>query len=584
MLDARLIVDLVALEQRYPEWDALAVSNGLPRMTPGWLIAWWRHLSPESSLLRVVEVRDGGELVGLAPLYALPPRHGHRVAYRLLDGGAPLAPLARAGYEGHVAEMTGWILSRSQPRPDLIELQGVPPDSGWHIAMRERWPGRTRPITRVYRTQACPVVSLGGLTLDSWLAGRSGKFRASMRRLRRLFDEQGGSWRMATTTSLQGDIETFKRLHAARWHGRGDSAIVARAEQVGAMLDEAGRSLLADERFRLWVMEIDGEAIGADVYLAGGGTVAGINGGWDERWKRLSPPLLATMHTIEDSIARGERRVDLGPGAGSHKARFADDDRPVASSALILPGRRLAHTVALTGSRLAGSAVRSHARRVWKPGRARDRHGLPHRVRAAGGGGSPLRSSWRFTAAAAAVTAAAAHVPVTEDSLDDAAYIGVLFILLSCACLFLAARLIRRDTHTVWRALVAVCGLAIAALVWSRAVGLPQDSDDVGRWTEPLGIVAACAESLVVVLGGLALSGRARAQFVHRTLPVRLGLTCLAAGLTATAFAAVDDHHLLHRQTAPPVHRVHGLGGPAGQQALAWQPGHSHGGNGDEVG
>src|SRR5208283_3661154 len=134
------------------------------------------------------------------------------------------------------------------------------------------------------------------------------------RRLRRRFDEQGGTWRMTTEATLCTDIEIFKRLHAARWRGRGDSAIVASSALVGAMLNDAGRRLVADGRFRLWVMEIDGEAIGADIYLAGGRTVVGLNGGWDERWKRLSPPLLATMHIIEDSIARGERRVDLGPG------------------------------------------------------------------------------------------------------------------------------------------------------------------------------------------------------------------------------------------------------------------------------
>src|SRR5439155_9519360 len=118
---------------------------------------------------------------------------------------------------------------------------------------------------------------------------------------------------------------------------------------------------------RLWVMEIDGEAIGADIYLSAGGVVTGVNGGWDERWRRLSPPLLATMHTIEDSISRGELRVQLGPGGESHKTRFADDDSPVAWSVLLMPGRRLPQTFALTAPMLASNAARNLAKRVLTP-------------------------------------------------------------------------------------------------------------------------------------------------------------------------------------------------------------------------
>lgn len=367
MLGAELLVEWDALQHLYAEWDALAVSNALPQMAPGWVSAWWRHLAPTDALLRAVEIRDGTELVGLAPFFVVPRRGGRRVGFACWTGEGPLAPLALPGREGQVARAIGQALSQAVPRPDLIELQGMRPPSHWHLAIRDSWPGRARPITRVYRTRACPTVWLEGMSLEAWLAGRSSKFRSSMRRLRRRFEEEGGTWRMSTEATLRSDIEIFLRLHAARWDGHGDSAIVARAERMGAMLNEAGRALIGDERFRLWVMEIDGAAIGADVYLAAGGTVVGFNGGWDERWKRLSPPLLATMHTIEDSIHRGERRLELGPGGGSHKARFANHDSPVAYSVLMMPGRHLPQTFALTAFMLVDSAVRSQANRVLKP-------------------------------------------------------------------------------------------------------------------------------------------------------------------------------------------------------------------------
>ena len=320
--------------------DALAESSALPLMAPSWALAWWRHLAPKRSLLRAVEIRDGSELVGVAPFYAVPSEHSRRVVYRLLGSGlgAPLAPLALPGREQDVAQATSNALSQADPGPDLIEFEGTPLGSRWHTAVRDCWPGRARPLSATYRTQPCPTVRLNGASLEAWLAGRSSKFRSSMRRLRRRFDEEGGTWRMSTEATLRSDIETFQQLHAARWDRRGESTLVAQTAGVRAMLHDAGCKLIGDERFRLWVMEIDGEAIGADIYLACDGIVLGFNGGWDERWKRLSPPLLATMHTIEDCINRGAPRLDLGPGGGSHKTRFANGNSSVGWSMLMMPG------------------------------------------------------------------------------------------------------------------------------------------------------------------------------------------------------------------------------------------------------
>jgi CelD/BcsL family acetyltransferase involved in cellulose biosynthesis len=368
-LDARLIVELDSLESLYAEWDALAVSSALPLMAPGWVLAWWRHIAPNNARLRAVEIRDDTELVGFAPFFVVPPRRGGRVDYRLagLGRGSPLAPLALPGRERQVAQAISQALSRADPRPDVVALDGTRLASHWHVAMRDGWPGRLKPITRVYRTAAYPTVSLRGASLETWLAGRSNKFRSSMRRLRRRFDEQGGVRRMSTEATLRSDIETFQRLHAARWAESRESTFVDYGQPIGAMLNDAGRTLIAGGRFRLWMMEIDGQAIGADIYLCAGGVVVGVNGGWDDRWKRLSPPLLATMHTIEDSINRGEWRLELGPGQESHKTRFADRNDPVAWSVLMTPGRRLPQTCVLTAPMLASSAVRNVVKRVLAP-------------------------------------------------------------------------------------------------------------------------------------------------------------------------------------------------------------------------
>jgi hypothetical protein len=152
-------------------------------------------------------------------------------------------------------------------------------------------------------------------------------------------------------------------------------------------------------------------------------------------------------------------------------------------------------------------------------------------------GQSPLRSALRFAAAAACLVAAAAHVPVTEDHMHEAPYIGVLFILLSVACCVSAALLSRYDTRRVWIAVSVLGVVAVGAFAWSRAIGLPEITDDVGNWTEPLALVSVAAESAMTILALIALP-RGAARSTWR--PLVAGVTVLAAGLAWTGAAAAS--------------------------------------------
>jgi cytochrome c oxidase assembly factor CtaG len=145
-------------------------------------------------------------------------------------------------------------------------------------------------------------------------------------------------------------------------------------------------------------------------------------------------------------------------------------------------------------------------------------------------------SPWRWTAAAAALVVLAAHVPVTSEHLSAAPYIGWLFIALEVATAVLAAFLVLDDRAVVWTAAAVVPTLAIVAYVLSRSLSLPQIADDVGNWTEPLGVVAISAELVLLVVVLVRRAGPAR-EAVRRIGPVALGATVLLLGLVATAYA-----------------------------------------------
>ena len=146
--------------------------------------------------------------------------------------------------------------------------------------------------------------------------------------------------------------------------------------------------------------------------------------------------------------------------------------------------------------------------------------------------------AWRYPVAAAAVVTAATHVLVTEDHFREAPYIGALFVALEVVSLSLAVLLVRRDARGSYVAAATVGALTIAAYAYSRAFGLPQIHDDVGRWTEPLGLVAASAEAVLIV-GGLAGGLGIRASWsLSRPVAVLSASALLVTGLAATVYAA----------------------------------------------
>jgi hypothetical protein len=117
----------------------------------------------------------------------------------------------------------------------------------------------------------------------------------------------------------------------------------------------------------------------------------------------------------------------------------------------------------------------------------------------------PLHSPLRWTAAVMLLATAATHIPLVPEHLEEAPYIGVLFVVLSVASLALAVVVVVKDTPLVWGVTGVMSLLAVVAFVASRTVGLPQIGDDVGNWTDPLGPPALAAETLAFVAAAVVL-------------------------------------------------------------------------------
>ncbi|HKG03508.1 MAG TPA: GNAT family N-acetyltransferase [Conexibacter sp.] len=370
-LDAEILTDRERIDALVPEWQALATACGEPLAAPTWVLTLSRELAGASQTPRIVTVREGGKLIGLAPLCVDLSQPRRAADYRLLAGDMPRTTLlAHGGREWEAADAVARVLADADPRADVLALESIPVATCWPIALAEQWPGRTRPLLRRYFTMSSPTVAMTQESFDAWLAAKSSNFRSQMRRMRRRFAEAGGSGRFSTRETLHDDWAAMVQLHAGRWEGRGASSIVAGGASLSAAYEAIGHELLEQGDFRLRVLEIDGKPISVQLFAAIGSEVIYINGGWDEEFAQFKPAMLGILDAIEDAFARGERRMDLGPGAQPYKLRFADGTDPVAWWVLIPPGRRMPLALARTLPRTTWRELRDAAKRSLSPERA----------------------------------------------------------------------------------------------------------------------------------------------------------------------------------------------------------------------
>ena len=130
----------------------------------------------------------------------------------------------------------------------------------------------------------------------------------------------------------------------------------------------------------------------------------------------------------------------------------------------------------------------------------------------------PLRRRQRWVLAPAAAVAAAAHVPVIAPHLDEAPYMGVLFVVLTVGCAAIGLAALIRDSVAVYALAVLTCGLAVVGYAATRLVAFPMLADDVGNWREPLGMVSVVGELAVIATALAAVRWGGRGYREGRTV------------------------------------------------------------------
>lgn len=94
------------------------------------------------------------------------------------------------------------------------------------------------------------------------------------------------------------------------------------------------------------------------------------------------------------------------------------------------------------------------------------------------------------------------HLVDGIDKYHETRYVFWMYMALIAGCLVTAAAVLLSRSRLTLLAAAGLAASAFAGYVLSRTTGLPNATEDIGNWAEPLGLASLFVEGAVVVLAG----------------------------------------------------------------------------------
>jgi CelD/BcsL family acetyltransferase involved in cellulose biosynthesis len=326
------VTTLAALESLRPDWKRLwaQAPHATPFQSPHWLLPWWKHIGRGTLATIAIRSAVAGELVALAPLYLF--AGGETGRRQLFPIGIAttdyLDVLVKPGWEGRALRGLAWHLAQREQDWDVLEFPQLRPGAAllgfvapgdWRqeIATAEPHPVLMLSEVRPGAGPAIPRPMMQNVRYCRRRAARIGTL----------------AYDTATAQTLPAFLDALVRLHARRWSERGSSGVLNDAS-VLAWHREATPLLQAAGLLRMHALRLDGEFIAVLYCLADAAPAHERRyyyylGGFDPRFRSLSPGTLLVAHAIEQALAEGALAFDFLRGAEAYKYRWGAEDQPM---------------------------------------------------------------------------------------------------------------------------------------------------------------------------------------------------------------------------------------------------------------
>jgi hypothetical protein len=353
-LDVSLINDPRDFEAMEEEWNELY--RNAPLATPfqswAWLYSWWEFYG-EGCQLRIIAVRDGHLLVGLAPLM-LERRWGlGRLLFVGVRATGPtdyLDILVRQGWEDGVSEAVVRSLREmgSWQVADLQELR--PAAAAWNVF--RRWDG---PRAHAWQND-CLIVEVR--PWEELLAPLSKNLRSTMRRAVRRVEEDGLRCELADLADIERAARQFVALHREAWQGR-DVFPANLTQRFALHLQTSARRMAARGLGGIAEFWRDGEVIISVVWIFGQDSVGYyLSGASREALQRYQVSSLYVWSGVNLARERNLPYLDLMRGREPYKLRW---NPRIVSNRRALLGRNPIFLFPYVGYRVLRTKARTYA-------------------------------------------------------------------------------------------------------------------------------------------------------------------------------------------------------------------------------
>jgi len=316
--------DLLPLES---EWERLRLENQASIFTsPLWTTIWLKHFHDQVSTKALV-LREGREMVGLAPL----------VTYSSTFKGYPITYLCMVGNFGETTEYhelqflhgqdlktaaEGFIAGMKRIRWNLLQLR----DLRWNAISQEIYARAAASWQcEAIVSKDCPYV-----TLDPSRPILEGFEVRSGRKVKRLVDSLEKEGRIELAAIRGGEevarsMETYIEQHKERWASKGGS-IFHDPRQSGFLKEIASRGA---EKGMVVVYEvrIDGEVASQQLCIKDGATLRMWKIGMNDKFRAFTPGYLSVYFGMTEAQRQGFKEYDLGPGPEEYKYKVGGVQR-----------------------------------------------------------------------------------------------------------------------------------------------------------------------------------------------------------------------------------------------------------------
>jgi len=317
-----------------PHWNALLDRCDRQEiyLTFEWISSWWRCFGTKEKSLLLLVVRDGTEIVGIAPFME---QHGHLLGLPVrsieflsmaeyADSPSNCAASLDFIIPGRHDEVIGAIMEHLRGHAwDLLRLNPIPRSSSTAEAL-----ARTATREKLHFTKQVVYASAYinvGTDWQTYSSALSSRFRKSMRSMERKLQEQGEIGYREYTLNGNAD-EVFDEILAIekrswKWTVGVSINSVALGDFYRVFAQEASKK----GWLRVWMMQVNGKNIAYD-YIAGyHGRLASLKTSFDEHYREFSPGNLLTLREFQRFFEDGTKQISLTWGDILTKQRWGTE-------------------------------------------------------------------------------------------------------------------------------------------------------------------------------------------------------------------------------------------------------------------